>query len=886
MRMRCRAVLFVASAIWLVPSAGVLAHVDVTPAEARELIDSTDDLLVVDVREPFEYCDERGHIPGAVNYPLTSGVLYARYEELPMDRPILVVCRSGGRSNVAATFLDDQGFSEVYDMTGGMNAWLWETAPCKYAGGSGTAEDPYQIATAADLIALGATPEDYDKHFILTADIDLDPSLPGGQVFAGALIAPDMSTSNNFQGTAFSGTFDGNGYRIANLTIDAGTGEYLGLFGSVTGMAVIDGVTLENVVVTGRKYVSGLIGYNVGTVSDCRVSCRLQGAGFAPWRFGGLVAFNVGSIHNCQVTGEIFTLDSSGYFGGLVGWNEGPIANSRAHVDIAGGEGCWEIGGLVGENRAPVTNCHAAGNVTGGDRCRFLGGLAGVNYDTILTNCSATGDVSAGARSNRMAGLVGGNPNATIVFCYATGDVTAGDSGSELGGLAGDNFGTITDCWAGGAISLGLNGLSAGGLIGYHGGSAANSYVTGAVSAGEEARYVGALIGRGSGRVDGCFWDEETSGPIGNAGGQGRTTSQMQTASTFLEAGWDFVDETENGAEDIWRIVEGQTYPLLFWQKYGGGTGEPNDPYQIFTAEHLNAIGAEPNDYEKHFRLMADIDLSDYVYDRAVIAPDTDDTEDLFQGTPFTGVFDGNGHAISPLVIRGANFLGLFGELDSEAVVVGLCLRAVDVNGAGVCVGGLTGQNRGSIRESCSCGVISGFERVGGLVGNNIGTVAQCHTTASVNGVSIVGGLIGSSYTDRGIRHCYAMGSVVGDWTVGGLVGQSGFVGPGRRRLEGTVVGCYSSASVAGGGAGGVGGLVGEYFGEISNSFWDTQTSDQVISAAGTGLTTVEMQTASTFLDAGWDFTGEAENGVEEIWWIEEGRDYPRLWWERDDTSL
>jgi len=566
MRMRCRAVLFVASAIWLVPSAGVLAHVDVTPAEARELIDSTDDLLVVDVREPFEYCDERGHIPGAVNYPLTSGVLYARYEELPMDRPILVVCRSGGRSNVAATFLDDQGFSEVYDMTGGMNAWLWETAPCKYAGGSGTAEDPYQIATAADLIALGATPEDYDKHFILTADIDLDPSLPGGQVFAGALIAPDMSTSNNFQGTAFSGTFDGNGYRIANLTIDAGTGEYLGLFGSVTGMAVIDGVTLENVVVTGRKYVSGLIGYNVGTVSDCRVSCRLQGAGFAPWRFGGLVAFNVGSIHNCQVTGEIFTLDSSGYFGGLVGWNEGPIANSRAHVDIAGGEGCWEIGGLVGENRAPVTNCHAAGNVTGGDRCRFLGGLAGVNYDTILTNCSATGDVSAGARSNRMAGLVGGNPNATIVFCYATGDVTAGDSGSELGGLAGDNFGTITDCWAGGAISVGLNGLSAGGLIGYHGGSAANSYVTGAVSAGDEAQYVGALIGRGSGRVDGCFWDEETSGPIGSAAGQGLTTVEMQTATTFIDAGWDFVGETENGMDDIWKIAEGLDYPHLTWE--------------------------------------------------------------------------------------------------------------------------------------------------------------------------------------------------------------------------------------------------------------------------------------------------------------------------------
>jgi len=44
--------------------------------------------------------------------------------------------------------------------------------------------------------------------------------------------------------------------------------------------------------------------------------------------------------------------------------------------------------------------------------------------------------------------------------------------------------------------------------------------------------------------------------------------------------------------------------------------------------------------------------------------------------------------------------------------------------------------------------------------------------------------------------------------------------------------------------------------------------------------TTAEMQTASTFLDAGWDFVDETENGTDDIWWILEGQDYPRLWWE------
>ena len=55
-------------------------------------------------------------------------------------------------------------------------------AYAQYGGGTGEPNNPYQIATAEDLMALGDSPEDYDKHFILTADIDLDPKLPGRKV--------------------------------------------------------------------------------------------------------------------------------------------------------------------------------------------------------------------------------------------------------------------------------------------------------------------------------------------------------------------------------------------------------------------------------------------------------------------------------------------------------------------------------------------------------------------------------------------------------------------------------------------------------------------------------------------------------------------------------
>ncbi|MEE9398937.1 MAG: hypothetical protein V3V23_01565, partial [Dehalococcoidales bacterium] len=104
--------------------------------------------------------------------------------------------------------------------------------------------------------------------------------------------------------------------------------------------------------------------------------------------------------------------------------------------------------------------------------------------------------------------------------------------------------------------------------------------------------------------------------------------------------------------------------------KYNGGMGEPDDPFQIATAEDLMLLGDSPEDYGKHFILTADIDLDPNlpgrkVFIRAVIAPNMDDTELWFRGIPFHGVFDGNNHTVSHLVIEGGNFLGLFGLLES-----------------------------------------------------------------------------------------------------------------------------------------------------------------------------------------------------------------------------
>jgi rhodanese-related sulfurtransferase len=91
---------------------------DLTHQEVADL-HASDSIVVLDVREPFEH--ERGVIPGALELPL--GDLPQRIDEVPMDRPVVLVCRSGNRSDQARHYLESEGFENVHNMLGGMNAW-------------------------------------------------------------------------------------------------------------------------------------------------------------------------------------------------------------------------------------------------------------------------------------------------------------------------------------------------------------------------------------------------------------------------------------------------------------------------------------------------------------------------------------------------------------------------------------------------------------------------------------------------------------------------------------------------------------------------------------------------------------------------------------------
>ena len=124
-------ILTAAALVVILSCSCAVQHTDVTIEQAKELIVTDTQLTVIDVREPDEYCDQKGHIPDALNYPWRSDVLQKEYRQLPADNPILIVCRSGNRSNQAAAFLRSKGFKQVYDMLGGMRSWDGKTTACK-----------------------------------------------------------------------------------------------------------------------------------------------------------------------------------------------------------------------------------------------------------------------------------------------------------------------------------------------------------------------------------------------------------------------------------------------------------------------------------------------------------------------------------------------------------------------------------------------------------------------------------------------------------------------------------------------------------------------------------------------------------------------------------
>ncbi len=671
----------------------------------------------------------------------------------------------------------------------------------KYSGGNGEPNDPYLIATPDDLNSIGLDANDWDKHFKMIADIDL-AGYTGTQFNLIGYVKDFGDPCNK----PFCGVFDGNGHTISNFTYDSNDVYCIGLFRYVSDPnAQIQNLGLIDPNVSARRIVGSLVGdLDWSIISNCYVEGgTVSGYG----AIGGLVGSNGGTILDCRVTGIVRGVSHS--IGGLIGYNSGIISNCHAQTYVYGD---LDIGGLVGANgyEGKVHKSYSCGAVEGNYE---IGGLVGYNGEyAIISNCYSLCDVTG---NSEVGGLVGLHVEGTISNCYAAGHVQGNSRG---GGLVGDNHGFVID----------------------------------------------------------SFWDIQTSGQLSMCGSgytgpqrcddsRGKTTAEMQIAITF--AAW--------ACDPIWTIDEGVDYPRLAWQNlpgklilssdwYGGGQGEPNNPYLIYTAEQFNTIGLIECDWDKHFKLMADIDLSAYTGTQFHIIGDAN--------TPFTGVFDGNGHMVSNFSysfnccesddgIYRAYEVGLFGFIDDTDAMI-MDLSVIEPNVFLVSCG-------------CTCSHSCCFI-CGSLVGYlSSGTIIRCCAIGSQivewvlgsNSCSIVGGLVGEN--SGIVSNCYSIDNLLGaPGRVGGLIGQNN---------NGKVVNSYSVThtycSIAGGDSGGI----------YTKCFWDSDINPGSVGIGDKtdpnviGLPTAQMQMRNTFTDAGWDFVGETINGANDVWTILEGLDYPRL---------
>ena len=404
--------------------------------------------------------------------------------------------------------------------------------------GSGTESDPYQVENLCHLRDMEASPR---SHYIQIKDIDASTMTYGWK--------------NGFAPIkVFSGTYDGNGYRISNLKVNAADEELenTGLFGKLQG-GLLKRVKLVNFVTKEVVNVGSLVGLNDrGTIEDSEVDGKVDGYRI----IGGLVGLNQGGvIRNSTATVRVGENSRDTFVaGGLVGQNDGgTIEGSRALGAVTGTN---QVGGLVGENKGSISGSYAKGTVTGDSQ---IGGLVGRHLGGTISGSHSDSEVTG--TDSGMEGLVGASEgNARIVNSGAYGKIRGKD---QVGGLVGDNKGNISNSYAQGTVT---GDSQTGGLVGKNSGTVRNAYSTGAVGGTD---LPGRLVGVNSGTVDRSYASKLSDGDSLVGGNDGtvqgstlRTVEQMKcsmdpvnlcrAAGVYLD--WD---------TQIWHFGHSRMLPVL-----------------------------------------------------------------------------------------------------------------------------------------------------------------------------------------------------------------------------------------------------------------------------------------------------------------------------------
>ena len=352
-----------------------------------------------------------------------------------------------------------------------------------FAGGAGTAEDPWQVATAEQLDSIR---NDLTAHYILTEDIDLsgyENWIPIG-AFQSLSDAPE-ATEVPHPDFAFTGTFDGGGHTISNLTVSCEAPMGAGLFGCASGTdrgaAFIGHFTLKDVNVSGYYLVGGAVGLQFMNcpVSDIHLEGNSHLTGMQG--IGGIVGTGFDLISDCSATAELTVIGDDGACAGLIagGTTMSSIKNCEAIGGsiTAEGNATWGFGALCGApwGAAEITDCKAGSTVitVSGENNRLVGGLIGFGgtYDPAapaqITGCTVEDvEIIVSETTDSVGGLIGAGKEMmegsdvmssfTVTGCSVSGTITGGRE--HVDAVVGDPACAVSvDCEGGMTVSAALD---------------------------------------------------------------------------------------------------------------------------------------------------------------------------------------------------------------------------------------------------------------------------------------------------------------------------------------------------------------------------------------------------------------------------------------------
>ncbi len=347
--------------------------------------------------------------------------------------------------------------AQTYAESNGINFISLNDIDITFAGGDGSEENPYLVATAEQL---NAVRNDLSAHYKQIADIDL--SVYASWVPIGAEV--DKSEDNILKDPiSFKGTYNGQNYKILNMTITSPNYKWVGLFGSLeTGKdlpTLISNLKLENVNI--NLDMQSIDYENNG--SDGHI-LSVGGIAGSATRYSSY--YSKCSIINCEVTGSIKVVNCYDvYAGGIVGYGDVLNSVNKADIYIESNRThrVWEsrasCGGITGQTESvngEITNCINFGNidVTAGGFV-YCGGICGeygqisfsFNYGNIRGTTIKVGSSSSFASNTNVGGIVGATCSDNTHHVVNYGNIEANASRDEnvylgclssAGGIVGD----------------------------------------------------------------------------------------------------------------------------------------------------------------------------------------------------------------------------------------------------------------------------------------------------------------------------------------------------------------------------------------------------------------------------------------------------------------